>query len=301
MTNLIEVFKTILEDKEESREHKKNSFWASECELPMFDLYHRFKGTTPTNPPDLNSLMVMNTGKLMELSMVTILQEKGLAKKNEDDKQDRVEMELEEYGIRVTGYVDAILNGDIPLEIKTFYGDYQEKDLASGKPRTSYCKQLAIYMYYMKASAGVLLYINRGNGHIFQFDLLRSGTKFSYVVRRDENGRVVETEELFDLADTFQRWSDIYKNYILKDIEPKSEYRYKIPLSEIDWNKVSNADISKARTNKKVIGDGWQVAYSSYKDLILKQEGSELGYSDEELAIIKAETAGYSSIKDKKK
>jgi hypothetical protein len=44
------------------------------------------------------------------------------------------------------------------------------------------------------------------------------------------------------------------------------------------------------------VGD-WQVAYSNYKDLIVKQEGTTLGYSLEELALINKLTAGYTSKK----
>lgn len=185
----------------------------------------------------------------------------------------------------------------ICLEIKSFYGDYQEKDLQMGKARPSYMKQLAIYMYYLKVYRGILLYINRGNGNMYQFDLIRQGTKFKLITRKDENGNVIEAEDIFDLADTFQRWSDLYKNHIVPKIEPKSEFRYKIPVNEIDWTKVSKTDIAKARNNQKVIGDGWQVNYSAYKDLIIEKEGSTIGYSNEELAIIKEKTKGYTSKK----
>ncbi len=295
MTNLIEVFKEDFLKTSDEEKREKKSFWASECETPLFDLYHKWIGTEPTNPLDLNGIMIMNTGKMLELSLVEILEKKGIAKII--DEQTRVEFELEEYGIKVSGYVDAILQNDIPLEIKTFYGDYQERDLQMGKARSSYMKQLAIYMYYLKASKGILLYINRGNGNMYQFDLLRQGTKFRLVKKRDEYGRIIDAEDVFDLADTFKRWADLYKNHIVPKIEPKSEFRYKIPVNEIDWNTISKTDISKARNNQKVIGDSWQVAYSAYKDLIIEREGSTLGYSDEELAIIKEKTKGYTSKK----
>lgn len=114
MTNLVEVFKQEFLKDEEIEKKEKKSFWASEAETPLFDLYHKWIGTEPTNLSDLNGIMIMNTGKLLELSLVEILEKKGLAVKL--DQQTRVEFELEEYGIKVSGYVDAILLGEEIIE-----------------------------------------------------------------------------------------------------------------------------------------------------------------------------------------
>lgn len=295
MYNLVDVFKKKFEE-ENPEKREKTTFWASECETPLFDIYHRWIGTETTNQSSLGGIMMMNTGKMLELSLVEMLKGWGIADKI--DEQTRVEFDVEKYGIRVSGYVDAVLVNNNPLEIKTFYGDYQESDLKKGNARTSYLKQLAIYMFYLKSDKGSLLYINRGSGNMYQFDLIREDdTKFYLVNGTDEFGEILGKSLVFDLEDTFKRWSDLYHNHIVPRIEPKSEFRYKIPVKEIDWSKVSKVDISKARNNQKVIGDSWQVAYSAYKDLIIAREGSCLGYTDEELKFIKDITAGYSSKK----
>ena len=172
------------------------------------------------------------------------------------------------------------------VEIKTFYGQYQAMELKAGKPRESYLKQLAIYMDFKEAKEGRLIYMDRGTGEMFEFVLLRDGTVF----------KCMNVE--FDIADTYKRWARLYKNNIVPKIEPKSEYRYKIPIEEIDWTSVSKSEISKARNNHKVIGDHpWAINYSPYKDLIIQREGTHAGYSEEELKLIKELTAGYTSKK----
>jgi hypothetical protein len=267
---------------------KKTSFWASEAETPILDLFYRWREITPTNPPDLNGLMIMNTGKLMELSLLDIMRKEGEI----ETEQDRIEFEVGgDRPIKVSGYSDAVLKSGEVLEIKTYYGDWQERDLMAGKPRTSYLKQLAIYMYATNAEHGILLYVNRGTGKMFQFYLDRQGVEF-YLL----NPEAGTSDFIFNLNDTFERWRKMFYENVITNIEPKSEYRYKIPVDEIDWTKVSKTDIAKARNNQKVIGDHpWAIQYSSYKDLIIEREGTELGYTDVELKKINLATKGYSA------
>lgn len=315
---IIEVLKEqlIADDGEKVASKVKSSFWASETETPLFDLYHKWKGTAPTNPSTIDGLLIMNTGKMVELSLVDILKKKKMLVEQTPNQQinemlgkeitqDRVEFNLKEYKISVSGYIDAQLSDGSILEIKSYYGDYQERDFENGKPKTSHLKQLAVYMYHKQVNTGYLVYINRGTGKMYEFTLIKKDTKFYLVVRKNEIGEIEEAKEMFDLKDTFERWSSLLINHIIPNIEPESEFRYKIPLNEIDWNTISKADICKARNNQKVIGDSWQVAYSPYKDLIIAKEALRygktleeyIGYNEEELEIIRAETKGYSSIK----
>lgn len=270
--------------KEDGSVKLKDSFWCSETETPIFDLYHKWIGTPPTNPSSAEGMMIMNTGKMVELSLVDTLNDLDLIKFDKDHPQERVEMTR--IGVKITGYMDVVLKDETVAEIKSFYGDYQTDELKKGKARTSYLKQLACYMDFKGINIGRLIYIHRGTGELFEFILERQeGLKF----------KCLDIE--FNLEDTYRRWSELYYNHILPKIEPKSEFRYKIPVDEIDWTTVSNADISKARTGKKVIGDGWQVNYSPWKNLIIEKEGSTLGYTEEEIKFICEKTKGYSSKK----
>ena len=258
--------------------HKKTSFWATDCEKPLFDLYHEWIGTPPTNPMTAEKLVMFSAAKMLEVALVKKLQTIGLVKNAET----QTKIEMERYGLPVTGYIDAVFVDDTPLEIKTFYGEYQARELRNNKPKTSYLKQLAVYMDALKADRGKLIYMDRGTGEMFEFTLLRE---------KDNKYKMLDIE--FNLDETYERWASLYNNNVLPKVEPLSGYRYKYPLEQFIVN-ASKSDISAARTNRAVYGD-WQVKYSPYKNLIIEREGTTLGYSDEELKKIKELTKGYSS------
>jgi hypothetical protein len=282
---ILELSKYLAEE-ELAREREKTSFWATDSEKPLFDLYHQWKGTKPTNPIEPKKLIMFQAAKMLEMAMVDKLVAMGKAQKLE--QQARIDFQWED--VPITGYVDALEINSDPIEIKSFYGEYQAKELQEGKPKTSYLKQLAIYMYFLGKKRGTLIYLDRGTGDMYEFELVRLDD-FTF-----QSGNIK-----FDLRDVFKRWKDLYANHILPSIEPKSEYLYKLPISSINWSSLSKADISKARTNQKVIGSHpWAVNYSPYKNMIIEREGTTLGYTDEELNQIKELTKGYSAKPIKK-
>ena len=262
-------------------EHKRTSFWATDCEKPLFDLYHSWVGTKPTNPIEAEKLTMFSAAKMTEKALVETLDQMGLL---QGVPEEQLRIEMTRNGVPISGYLDGRFKEGYPLEVKTYYGMYQAKELREGKPRSSYLKQLAVYMDALNEDKGKLIYMDRGTGEMHEFTLLRTGKSVFKCL-------AVE----FDLEDVYKRWSDLYFDHVLPQEEPKSEFRYKIPVLELDWKTVSKGDISKARNNKKVIGDSWQVAYSPYKNLIIEREKTCLGYSDTELEQIKTLTQGFTN------
>jgi len=277
---LTEIIKShLLEEDKNHRE--KTSFWASEAETNVFDIYHRWMGTPPTNPIEPEKLVMFQAAKMIEVALVDRIKKSTTFLVPIDSSQHRVEMERE--GVPVTGYIDAVIeenNVKVPIEVKTIYGDYQARELTACKPKTSYLKQLAIYMDFLDVDRGILFYMDRGTGNTWEFELKRNGTVFTCF------------SISFDITDVYKRWARLYRNNIIPKIEPKSEFKYKYELEKL--KEASKASISDARMNRAVYGD-WQVKYSPYKNLIIEREGCGLGYSDEELKIIKEITKGYSS------
>ena len=290
--NLISRISKEFQKQDDEREvHEKKSFWATDCEKPLFDLYHSWVGTDVSNPIEAETQVMFSAGKMMELALVDTLVKAGAI---EDMGEEQIRVEMEREGVPITGYMDAKMEGEnVPVEIKSFYGDYQTYDLEKGNPRESYLKQLAVYMDFMGADLGILFYIHRGTGQMFQFYLTRKeGLNFSC------NGVT------FDLQDTYKRWAKLYKENIAPQIEPESEYRYKIPVDEIDWYSQTKSNIGKARNGHKVIGDHpWNIQYSSYKNILVTKEAKKygktltqyLGYSDEEIEKIKVATKNYTT------
>jgi hypothetical protein len=126
--------------------------------------------------------------------------------------------------------------------------------------------------------------MHRGTGEMYEFTLLRSGTKFKCLA--------IE----FDINDTYEKWARLYNNHILPKKEPQPDFVYKYDVKKIDWATMPKTKIYKARNNHAVIGD-WEVLYSPYKMLYVQAQKTALGYSDSEIETIKNLTAGYSSKK----
>jgi len=270
---------------------EKTSFWASETETMAFDIYHRWMKTDPTNPMDEEKMMMLKMRKLTEDAVVFYLQKSGQVI-DRLTNQERCYFEWGPKKVPISGYPDLGLlyeGEEIIVEVKTYYGGKQHSEIRIGKIKEAYVKQLAIYLYHFKIKHGVLLMINQGTGERFEFDIYNvEGNPYHFICPDNE----IEV----NLEDTFKRWEKIYVNNILKKKEPKIEYQYKYDIENIDWENTPAGTISSARNNKAVIGD-WQVKYSDWKDLIVKKQGTTLGYTPEELKRIRELTAGYSTKK----
>lgn len=274
MSSLIQATTKVLEEREQK---EKTTLWASESETMSFEIFHRWMGTPPTNPIKADKQVLMNAGKMLEESLVSKWKQAGIA---QDHEEEQVRIEMTREGVPISGYVDALHMDGYPVEVKSFYGYYQKKDLQNGNARLSYLKQLCIYMDALGVDKGKLFYMERGDGTMFEFDVQK------YNHRKYACGHIE-----IDLQEVYERWAKLYNNYILKEIEPPIPYRYKIPPSQIDWSQVSKTDIKKARSNQKVIGDHpWMIQYSAYKDLILERQGVTAGYTDDELDQIRRYT-----------
>lgn len=271
----------------ESEPKEKNSFWCSESETDKLEIYLRWKGIPPTNPMAPAKRFELNMRKKIEEGVVQAFADTGILVKPKEGDQHRVDMECE--GVRITGYMDALINEDghqSPVEIKTSYGYLGKTELSDGRPKMSYLKQLAMYMDSIDATVGHLFQIHLSKSLYLPF-ILNDVYQFSLV--RGVKGEFRCGTLVFDLSDTYKRFAHIYNNYISKDIEPQSDYTYKYDVTKIDWKSKKPAKIKEVLSGKTVLGD-WQPKYSSYKDYIIKSQGTTPGYTVEELNYIKAQT-----------
>jgi hypothetical protein len=244
----------------------------------MFDIYHEWKGTPRTNPISGQRLVMLEAGKQIEVEIVKKLQALNFLKEV-DELQERID--IVRHGAPISGKIDALIkHGGIPVEIKSFYGYHQEKELKLGNPNTGYMKQLAIYMDALGVDKGILFFVERGNGAMYEFLLVRQ-----------DDGTFSCGKIRFDIEDTYKRWGDLYENYIMKDIEPPIEHQYKVDPSKVDWTTASKTDLQKYRNGQKVYSSHpWAIQYSAYKDLIIEKQGCGLGYTPQELLEVKRYT-----------
>ena len=143
-------------------------------------------------------------------------------------------------------------------------------------------------MDYLEVDTGYLFVSTIDGLKHFWFKCVKTG---------DKTYKCGEVE--VDLNKVYKHWAVLYNENVLKKVEPECPIRYKIPVQDIDWTKVSKGDISKARNGHKVIGDegSWAIQYSPWKDKIIETEGATIGYSEEELELIAIATKGYTTWK----
>lgn len=322
MKTLASQLQTAVEGWESSREpRRKNTFWASETETDAFELYHKWIGTKPTNPPDAKSLLRMDCGKRIEesivryLEMCKILQRPtkleeifgfGKAKLcnlkwERHGKQFRMDLEIP---VPVSGKLDGVGFGTdyYPIEVKSFYGYFQQKEVTSGKPKLSYLKQLALYMHAMQKNVGLLLYFDRSEIEMYEFILRNEEGIYRAYWYKPEKTAGYDTLKItpcgieFKVHDILKRWQEIYSKHIVPGIEPIPEFRYKYDLDEVEHlaqkGELYKSTMQKGISGEAVIGD-WQPKYSPFKDLYIAKEGDCLGYTSEEKAKLREIFAKY--------
>lgn len=285
---------------EEDRE--RVAFHCSDYKKLAFDIFHSFKKTAKTNPPEWFETLKWGAGKGVELAMLDILKQNGIVDKTYDQKLDgRIDFVRE--GVEIHGYMDAKVKSgntlglveNAPIEIKSINNanKFDIEKYINNNPRENYVGQLAMYMDCLDMKIGYLF--------VASIDGL---SRFSFICEKIDEGIYKCGNTIVDLNKEYKRFSDLKTNYIDKNIEPNSsdEAIYKYDLSKLDFQKeflegrLFASQILKARNNEAVIGD-WQVKYSDYKDLIIKQQNTSLGYTDEEIKLIKEKTVGYTTWK----
>lgn len=260
----------------------------SDLGKPALDLYFRMTGEPTTNEPTWRDKIKWFAGLGIEKGFVQVLADSGIIP-TEYDQDIHGVIEKEVDGVLVTGHMDGNTTLDKtgePIEIKSFNNmAYQTiKELEANTPRKSYVQQLAGYMHLTGAQLGHLFVLSIDGKNCFHFECKPLG-----------DGRYKCGTVVVNPGKELERLIKIYKeNVLTKKMPDIWEYRYKDDIETIDWSSLSNDAISKARTNKKVIGN-IEIHYSNWKDKIAKLQGTTLGYTANELMRIKELTKGYSA------
>lgn len=279
----------------------RTAFYASDCLKPAWELYQSFIGTPKSNPMKWYEKLKFGAGNGVEAAMLQVLKDSGVvAEDYSQHEQGKVNFkrneifgftakEKVEQEIEIHGRIDAITKDGIPIEIKSVNNKnaWDIKAYEDGYPRENYVGQLSVYMDFLGVDTGYLFVASVDGLNRFWIECKRQGDIFTCGKTK------------FDLGKEYKRWSNLYTSNILPKIEPDVfEFRYKYPIEELDWTKVSADKTSKARNNKAVVGD-FQVAWSGYKDLWVKAQGETLGYTAEEVIRINELTKGYSTWRKK--
>ena len=178
----------------------RQEIWASDLGKPLFDTYHKMRGTPYTNPTDGRGMITFLLGKAIEQGVYNMLKDVGLA----FESQDKIRIELEgclpvtgrpDLVIQVTDWSQVVVNIDrlnkrdyrldglkeivyryaeqypeglqkMPFEIKSINSMALRYNKAKGMAQAYPYHHLQLYTY-MKAmgiSEGHLLYIAKDTG-----------------------------------------------------------------------------------------------------------------------------------------
>lgn len=264
-----------------------NVFHASDFGKPILDIYYRLTGVPKSNPPHWYDTLKWGAGLGVESAMLKLLKYNKIVAEDYDQNVQGA-FSVEREGITLNGHMDAISLTGFPIEIKSINNKniIDVKNYENQTPKENYVGQLAVYMDILGVDTGYLFACTIDGLSTFWFECKRIKD------RQFQCGTVT-----VDLDKEYKKWAKLKTEYVDKQIQPPvNQYLYKRDIDTIDWTKVSDGDISKARNGHKVLGD-WQIIYSPWKDRIIKEQGAELGYNAEEITKIKEYTKGYSSKK----
>lgn len=263
----------------------KERFWASDFNKTDLDLYFAWTGEPVTNPPEWNDTLKWGAGNGVEDAMLKVLKMNGIVQEDYDQNIHGA-FRVEREGITVSGRTDARTIDGFPIEIKSVNNKntVDVREYERGYPRENYVGQLAIYMDVLGVDTGYLFVSTIDGLHTFWFKC-----------KRLASGKYKCGKITVDVNSEYKRWAKLYKENVVPRVMPDPfQYLYKYDVEKLDWKSLKITQIANARANRAVIGD-YQLRFSNWKDKIIKMQGTRLGYSNKELAIIQEKTGGYTT------
>jgi len=107
-----EVWNASMETPREREDKERTHLWASELLKPAADIWHIFKRTEPTNPPNGRSILKFKTGDMFEWWMGLVLRHAGILQRS----QEYIKFQVESGLLEVSGRADFIAGGKPNLE-----------------------------------------------------------------------------------------------------------------------------------------------------------------------------------------
>lgn len=303
--NLIETIKNHISLDRRSRYRDRRAHYASSALTCKRDQYRSLKGEPASNPTDFVGKMRMLLGNAVEMELIksvfsdlhwyglhlvgTQVQVGGTAKNG--------------IGATFDGALDALVAEKLPeggyrkyvIEIKTKSGYGADLLYQSFEPSQEYIAQLGLYLRDLDSKGvtneGCLFYVLLSDNHfgkMLQLDAHydREAGTIVFTKGTCSDGTVREINFSKKLSEIDANWQAL-EEAIRADVMPKGDYVYKYPLTEELLESQSDNKLRAMIRGETVLGD-WQPKYSAYKDKNLAVDGEILGYTAEELKILKA-------------
>ena len=248
---------------ENQTKREKTAFSPTDSSKCITQLALELKNAIPTETRDFYSNWRLELGKAVGQSTAYVLERSDF---QVTLTEQRIDVPILGLTRRLHGYVDILL-GELPIivEVKSWYGFMQRKDLEEGKYKPDYALQLMWYEFALSKNEGVLLYVPLEPGEsLYSFDIKRSDARLDGVVKR---------------------WQIVEEN-LARGTLPDPEFRYKYDLNPIELQRVPAKKLKQMLTGNAVHGD-WQCRYCPFKIYCVTElQKDTLGYTPEELARI---------------
>ena len=299
MKSLIESIKEFALTEERMRFRPRRAHYASSALADRRDQYREWTGEARSNPTDFLGKLRMFLGTAIEEGLI-----KHWLSKLHRQGHHVLSAQVQVGGTNPTwdGNCDVLMEAKVGneyhkyvVEIKTKSGYGADLLWKSGVPSDEYLIQLGLYLRNMAANDqtkhGCLLYMLLSDnyfGKMLQFDCRYNVDTDSVECYRYTNsdGFVEDKDISYCLTGLTARWQEL-EQAIKDKVMPKPDYVYKFPITRALLESQSDATLRRMIANEKVLGD-WQAAYSGYKDVNAKTDGGGLGYTSNEIAVIRA-------------
>lgn len=302
---LVERIRRFFAEYKAPRFRDRRGTYASGLMQNARDLYWSLSGEKETNPTDLVGNLRMLVGKAIERELT-----------------EQVIRNLHWFGLHayggaeqipiggsnpeVDGYLDGLLverSADgrfdkpwvLEVKVKNGYGaDLFKQDC---DPGPEYLAQMGYYLKDLNAkkvtARGIFLFIlnsDKSMGEMIEIECEydeATDTVRAYRATHIDGSAPRALDYRLEMGPVLKR-IELIKQAVQKGVLPPSEHRYKHPLTPEFIASLSDAQLKKAIDGEKVLGD-WQISYSRYKNKHVEAEGTCLGYSDAERALLVAE------------
>lgn len=279
---LLEAMHGAIAENGQTKPHP-DRIYASQLMSPRFDIYHSCIGTEPDSPTSAEVMLTADTGKMLELMLVSMLAKDGHIRVPSAEQE---YLTYEHNGCRFVGRLDATGLDGSPIEIKTEHneGGFMIRDMEKGIVKEKYLAQIGLYCLALGKDGGTLIIINRGRGHQFFLDVyLRDG----WVSCMDTSVHIgAQLDELAKLM----------RCNISAGIEPKPDFEYHPHLTDDLLAGFSKTRIKDAIQGRRILsGHPYYPQYSSYKHRWIEREANDkmadpeslMEYSRDEIEFLK--------------
>jgi hypothetical protein len=180
------------------------------------------------------------------------------------------------------------------VEIKTKSGYGADLLYNNFEPSAEYIAQLGLYLRDLHekgvTNEGCLFFVLLSDNHFGKmlqldahYDAKTGEVIFTKGTCSDGTSREINFRK--KLSEIDANWMAL-EAALAKGEMPPGDFSYKYPLTEELLEQQSDTKIRKMLNGELVLGD-WQPKYSSWKDLNISADGGVLGYTAEEIAMIR--------------